>query len=50
MQDALRMGNYNLLGTLAGNIVFEFLPVKATNFLRRMHLGGSRVSTPPEKP
>lgn len=50
MQDALRMGNYNLLGTLAGNIVFEFLPAKATNFLRRMHLGGSRVSTPPEKP
>jgi hypothetical protein len=34
------MGNYNLLGTLSTNLVFEFMPVKAVNFLRRHHFGG----------
>jgi hypothetical protein len=41
MKDAFRMGNYNLLGTVATNLVFEFMPDKALNFLRRFHLSGS---------
>jgi hypothetical protein len=41
IKDAFRMGNYNLLGTLSTNIVFEFMPEKALTFLRRIHLSGS---------
>lgn len=41
IKDAFRMGNYNLLGTLASNIVWEFMPDKAMKFLHRFHLSGS---------
>lgn len=41
IKDAFRMGNYNLLGTVASNLVFEFMPGKALRFLRRFHLSGS---------
>lgn len=41
IKDAFRMGNYNLLGTVASNIVWEFMPEKAMKFLHRFHLSGS---------
>ena len=41
IKDAFRMGNYNLLGTLTSNIVWEFMPEKALKFLHRFHLSGS---------
>ncbi len=41
IKDAFRMGNYNLLGTLTSNIVWEFMPQKALKFLHRFHLSGS---------
>ena len=53
MKDGFRMGNYNLLGTLSTNIVFEFMPVKVINFLHRIHmggLGGSRFPTAKKHP
>jgi hypothetical protein len=49
MKDAFRMGNYNLLGTLSTNIVFEFMPVKAINFLHWIHFGGFGGSQVPAR-
>jgi hypothetical protein len=37
-KDALRMGNYNLLAYMAGNIALEFLYSGPHSFLSRMHL------------
>ena len=45
LKDALRMGNYNLLGTVGTNITFEFLPSSVTRFLARIHLSNQRIST-----
>ena len=43
-KDALRMGNYNLLGTVGTNITFEFLPPSVLRFLARMHLNNRRIA------
>jgi hypothetical protein len=45
IQDALRMGNYNLLGTVGTNITFEFLPASVNRFLARIHLNNRRIAT-----
>jgi hypothetical protein len=37
-KDALRMGNYTLLGYVGGNIAMEFLYSGPHSFLSRMHL------------
>src|SRR6202161_925013 len=38
-KDALRMDNYTLLGSVGGNIAFEFLYGGPPSLLSRMHLG-----------
>ena len=38
-KDALRMDNYTLLGSVGGNIAFEFLYGGPHSLLSRMHLG-----------
>lgn len=43
-KDAFRMGNYNLLGTVGSNIAYEFIPRKAWDGLRRIHLASRRVA------
>lgn len=45
IKDALRMGNYNLLGTVGTNIAFEFLPASAAKFLSRIHLNNRRIAS-----
>lgn len=40
-KDAFRMGNYNLLGFVGGNIALEFLPNKSHSLFSRMHLRNS---------
>jgi hypothetical protein len=45
IKDALRMGNYNLLGTVGTNIAFEFLPASAARFLSRIHLNNRRIAS-----
>lgn len=42
--DAFRMGNFNLLGTVGSNLVFEFLPRKVDDYLRTHHLSSSRTT------
>jgi len=44
IKDALRMGNYNLLGTVGTNITFEFLPSSVDRFLTRIHLNNGRIA------
>jgi hypothetical protein len=41
-KDALRMGNYTLLGYVGGNIAMEFLYRGPNSWLRRMHLSNGR--------
>jgi hypothetical protein len=41
-QDALRMGNYTILGYVGGNIAMEFLYRGPNSLLRRMHLNNLR--------
>ena len=43
IRDALRMGNYNLLNTVAANIAFEFIPTTVERFLHHLHLASSRM-------
>jgi hypothetical protein len=40
-EDALRMGNYSLLGYVGGNIALEFLYSGPHSFLTRMHLNNA---------
>jgi hypothetical protein len=42
-EDAFRMGNYNLLGTVGTNIAIEFVPNAAWHALRHIHLSTSRM-------
>jgi hypothetical protein len=44
IKDALRMGNYNLLGTVGTNIAFEFLPSSVNRFLAHFHLNNGRIA------
>ena len=39
LRSALRMGNYNLLGSVGGNILLEFFYSGPHSLLSRMHLG-----------
>jgi hypothetical protein len=41
-KDALRMGNYTMLGYVGGNIAMEFLYRGPNSLLRRMHLNSGR--------
>lgn len=43
IRDALRMGNYNLLNTVAANIAFEFIPTGVERFLHHLHFASSRM-------
>jgi hypothetical protein len=43
-EDAFRMGNYNLLGTVGTNLVFEFMPVKVRKMLAHVHLSSQRIA------
>lgn len=46
-KDAFRMGNYNLLGFVGGNIALEFLYRGPHSLLSRMHLNNSRGAPNP---
>ncbi|MGA2696671.1 MAG: hypothetical protein ABSE92_11455 [Terriglobales bacterium] len=46
-EDALRMGNYSLLGYIGGNIALEFLYSGPHSMLSRMHLGKSHGAPSP---
>ena len=46
-KDALRMGNYNLLGYVGGNIALEFLYSGPHSLLSRMHLNQCRHAEQP---
>ena len=46
-KDALRMGNYNLLGNVAGNISLEFLYSGPHSLLSRMHLNNGHGAPNP---
>jgi hypothetical protein len=46
-KDALRMGNYTLLGYVAGNIGLEFLYSGPQSWLHRMHLNNGRGAPSP---
>jgi hypothetical protein len=41
-KDALRMGNYTMLGYAGGNVAMEFLYRGPNSLLRRMHLSDGR--------
>jgi hypothetical protein len=41
-KDALRMGNYTMLGYVGGNIAMEFLYRGPNSLLRRVHLNNGR--------
>ena len=45
--DALRMGNYSLLGYVGGNIALEFLYSGPHSLLSRMHLNNGHGAPPP---
>jgi hypothetical protein len=38
------MGNYDLLGTVGSNLVFEFMPKKMQKMLDHVHLNSGRVA------
>ena len=44
-KDAFRMGNYNLLGYIGGNVSLEFFYRGPHSLLRRMHLNNSHGSS-----
>jgi hypothetical protein len=46
-KDAFRMGNYNLLGFMGGNIALEFLYSGPHSLLSRWHLNNRRVAPMP---
>jgi hypothetical protein len=46
-KDALRMGNYTMLGYVGGNIALEFLYGGPHSLLRRMHLNNGRGAPNP---
>jgi len=46
-EDALRMGNYSLLGYIGGNIALEFFYSGPHSMLSRMHLGKSQGAPSP---
>ncbi len=46
-KDALRMGNYTMLGYVGGNIALEFLYSGPHSLLSRMHLNNTRVAPGP---
>jgi hypothetical protein len=46
-RDALRMGNYNLLKFVGGNIALEFLPSGPHSWLTRMHLNNAHGAPNP---
>jgi hypothetical protein len=48
-QDALRLGNYNLLAYMAGNIALEFLYSGPHSLLSRMHLNNGHGAPSPEQ-
>jgi len=43
-KDAFRMGNYNLLATVGGNIAFEFIPRKVWKGLEHIHINTGKVA------
>jgi hypothetical protein len=46
-KDGFRMGNYSVLGYVAGNVAFEFLDSGSHSFLSRMHLNNTRRAPDP---
>jgi hypothetical protein len=46
-KDALRMGNYTMLGYVGGNIALEFLYSGPHSLLSRMHLNNARAAPSP---
>jgi len=46
-EDALRMGNYTLLGYVGGNLALEFLYGGPHTLLSRMHMGNSHAAATP---
>jgi hypothetical protein len=46
-KDALRMGNYTMLGYVGANIGLEFLYRGPNSFLSRMHLNNGRGAVTP---
>ena len=46
-EDALRMGNYTLLGYVGGNIALEFFYSGPHSLLSRMHLNNGHGATTP---
>jgi len=46
-RDALRMGNYNLLADVVGNIALEFLYGGPHSLLHRMHLNNGHGAPEP---
>jgi hypothetical protein len=46
-KDGFRMGNYSMLGYVAGNVAFEFLSSRPHSLLSRMHLNNSRRAPDP---
>ena len=50
-KDALRMGNYTMLGYVGGNVALEFLYSGPHSLLHRMHLNnGHRAPDPASNP
>lgn len=47
-RDALRMGNYSLLGYVGGNIALEFLYSGPHSLLSRLHLNNTHAAPPPD--
>lgn len=47
-RDALRMGNYSLLGYVGGNIALEFLYSGPHSLLSRLHLNNGHAAQPPD--
>ena len=47
-RSALRMGNYNLLGSVGENILLEFFYSGPHSLLSRMHLNNPRVAPDPD--
>jgi hypothetical protein len=46
-KDAFRMGNYSLLGYVAGNVALEFLYSGPHSLLHRMHLNNGHGAPDP---
>jgi hypothetical protein len=47
-RDALRLGNYSLLGYVGGNIALEFLYSGPHSLLSRLHLNNTHAAPPPD--